>query len=135
MGFPRQEYCSGSLLQGIFLTQGSNLHLLHWRADFLPLSYLGSPVCNNTSYLSHPTMCQRRLDTYVPITHTTLSMLCAKPGTVNSGTVSCASYLFYLPGGLSVPQPEIDLLPPPLGAWSLNHWTTRKGEIFPVVFH
>ena len=33
------------LLQGVFLTQGSNpslWHLLHWRADFLPLSHLGS---------------------------------------------------------------------------------------------
>ena len=34
------------LLQGIFLTQGSNPHLpclLHWQADSLPLSDLGSP--------------------------------------------------------------------------------------------
>ena len=31
------------LLQGIFLTQGSNLHLLHWQADSLPLCHLGSP--------------------------------------------------------------------------------------------
>ena len=34
------------LLQGIFLAQGSNPHLLcllHWQADFLPLSYQGSP--------------------------------------------------------------------------------------------
>ena len=34
MGFPRQEYWSGLchfLLQVIFLTQGSNLHLLHYR--------------------------------------------------------------------------------------------------------
>ena len=33
------------LLQGIFLTQGSNLHLLcflHWKADSLPLHHLGS---------------------------------------------------------------------------------------------
>ena len=29
------------LLQGIFLTQGSNLHLLHWQADSLPLCHLG----------------------------------------------------------------------------------------------
>ena len=27
------------LLQGIFLTQGSSLHLLHWQADSLPLSH------------------------------------------------------------------------------------------------
>ena len=41
------------LLQGIFPTQGLNLHLLHflrWQADSLPLGYLGSqriplPVC------------------------------------------------------------------------------------------
>ena len=35
------------LLQGIFSTQGSNLHLLrllHWQVDSLPLSHLGSPV-------------------------------------------------------------------------------------------
>ena len=31
------------LLQGIFLTQGSNLRLLHCQVDSLPLSYLGSP--------------------------------------------------------------------------------------------
>ena len=31
------------LLQGIFPTQGLNLRLLHWQADILPLSYLGSP--------------------------------------------------------------------------------------------
>ena len=37
------------LLQGIFLTQGLNpcrLGLLHWQADSLPLSHLGSPkIC------------------------------------------------------------------------------------------
>ena len=31
------------LLQGIFLTQGLNLYLLHWQVDSLPLSHLGSP--------------------------------------------------------------------------------------------
>ena len=31
------------LLQGIFPTQGLNLHLLQWQADSLPLSHLGSP--------------------------------------------------------------------------------------------
>ena len=30
------------LLQGIFLTQGWNLHLLNWQADSLPLTHLGS---------------------------------------------------------------------------------------------
>jgi len=31
------------LLQGIFLIQGLNSWLLHWQADSLPLSHLGSP--------------------------------------------------------------------------------------------
>ena len=31
------------LLQGIFLTQGSNLHLLRWQVDSLPLSHHRSP--------------------------------------------------------------------------------------------
>ena len=30
------------LLQGIFLTQGSNLHLLHWQVDSYPLYHQGS---------------------------------------------------------------------------------------------
>ena len=30
------------LLQGIFLTQELNLHLLHWQADSFPLSHQGS---------------------------------------------------------------------------------------------
>ena len=43
-GFPRQEYWSGlhSLLQGIFPTQGSNVHLLHWQVGSLLLSHQGS---------------------------------------------------------------------------------------------
>ena len=46
IGLCRQEYWSGLpfLLQGTFLTQGSNTCLLHWHADSLPLSYLGSPT-------------------------------------------------------------------------------------------
>ena len=46
MGFSRQEYWSGLpfLLQGIFLTQGSNLGLLHCRQTLYPLSHQGSPT-------------------------------------------------------------------------------------------
>ena len=42
----RNPGSSHFLLQGIFPTQGLNLHLLlllHWQADSLPLSHLGSP--------------------------------------------------------------------------------------------
>ena len=50
MEFYRKEYWSGSpfLLQGIFPTQGSNLHLLHLLhllADSLPLCHVGSLDC------------------------------------------------------------------------------------------
>jgi len=49
MEFSRQEYCSGChfLFLGIFLTQRSNLcllHLLHWKVDSLPLCHLRSPT-------------------------------------------------------------------------------------------
>ena len=39
----QQEYWSGLPFPslGIFLTQGSNPHLLHWQADYLPLSHQG----------------------------------------------------------------------------------------------
>ena len=37
------DFPGNFLLQDIFLTQGSNLRLLHWQADFLPLSHQGSP--------------------------------------------------------------------------------------------
>ena len=43
--FPDKQstLCCRFLLQGIFLTQESNPHLLHWQADSLPLSHQGSP--------------------------------------------------------------------------------------------
>ena len=42
------------LLQGLFLTQGLYMHLLyilHWQADSLPLSYLGSPCITILPYI------------------------------------------------------------------------------------
>ena len=49
MGLPKQEYWSGLhffLLQGIFPSQGSNMHLLyllHWQANSLPIVPPGKP--------------------------------------------------------------------------------------------
>ena len=45
IGFSRQESWRGchAPLQGIFLTQGSNLHILHWLAGSLPLAPPGNP--------------------------------------------------------------------------------------------
>ena len=48
--YPRDSPCKNTsvdchfLLQGIFLIQGLNLHLLHWQIDALPLSHFGSPL-------------------------------------------------------------------------------------------
>ena len=42
------------LLEGIFLTQQSNLHLPHWQVDSLPLSHLGSPSKHIYSYTLNP---------------------------------------------------------------------------------
>ena len=44
------------LLQGIFLTQGSNTHLLcllHWQVNSLPLLHLGSPDSSYTLKITH----------------------------------------------------------------------------------
>ena len=46
------------LLQRILLTQRSNLCLLHWQADSLPLSHLGKPLNGILlSYFSHVRLC------------------------------------------------------------------------------
>ena len=42
---PRKPLLSFSFSRGISLTWGSNLCLLHWHADFLPLSYLEAKLC------------------------------------------------------------------------------------------
>ena len=54
-GFSRQEHWSG-VLQGIFLTQGLNLCLLHWQAD--PLLLAPPCVCaQSCPALRSPTDC------------------------------------------------------------------------------
>ena len=46
MEFSRQNTGAGCyfLLQGIFLTQGLNPHLLNWQGDSLLLSHWGNPI-------------------------------------------------------------------------------------------
>ena len=55
MQFSMQEYWSGLPfpLQRLFLTQGLNPYLLHWQADSLPLSHLGSPTASPYSLGNH----------------------------------------------------------------------------------
>ena len=61
MEFPRLEYWSGChfLLQGIFLTQGSHLHLLNWQADSSLLVPPGKPFSSRTSTKSMSCLCPR----------------------------------------------------------------------------
>ena len=35
-------------------------------------------------------------------------------------------FLYHTAGGILVPQPRIEFVPPALEAWSFNHWTDRK---------
>ena len=62
MGFSRQDTEVGwpALLQEIFLTQGSNLHLLcllHWQAGSLPLVIPAATAAAAKSLQSCPTLC------------------------------------------------------------------------------
>ena len=45
-----------ALLQGIFLTQGSNPRLLHWQVDSLPLSHQGSPGRSAAPHVPHTSL-------------------------------------------------------------------------------
>ena len=52
------------LLQGIFLTQGSNPHLLcllHCQVDSLPLSHLGNPTKNSHNSATTPKITQLKM--------------------------------------------------------------------------
>ena len=58
MEFSRQEYWSShSLLQGIFLTQGSNSSLLHCKADFLATELSEKPKMKVKVTQSYLTLC------------------------------------------------------------------------------
>ena len=45
------------MLQGLFLTQGSNPGLLHWQVDSLPLTHLGSPTAFGLKNLNQSIFC------------------------------------------------------------------------------
>ena len=45
------------LLQGIFLTQESNLYLLHWQVESLPLSHLGRAFKSSNMFLGIRSLC------------------------------------------------------------------------------
>ena len=52
---PGTGVCWYSLLQGVFLTQESNSHLVHWQANSLPLSHQGSVTNTCMGLIMSPT--------------------------------------------------------------------------------
>ena len=60
--------CCHFLLQGIFLTQGSNPCLLHWQVDSLPLSHLGGLLLHSylqTNYWSYQLLFSHPIKTII----------------------------------------------------------------------
>ena len=131
MGFSRQKYWSG--LSWIFLTQGSNLHLLcllHW--------HVGSRWCilvskvGNTSEIGSDLLClfkRKHLFSYFFFLH--LFFFFKKNNyffiwllqvfVVAWGIFSCGIWTL---GWDLVPRPGIKPGPPASAAWSLSHSTT-----------
>ena len=86
------------LLLGIFLTQGSNSHLLHWQVDFffLPLSHLENPWIFIVVSKIHKTLSATVASTIItltmpsqsanwaliPVTRTVLSIMSSLPVTI-----------------------------------------------------
>ena len=71
MGFPGKNTGVGChfLLQGIFPTQESNLHLpwlLHWQADSLSLHYLGNPGALHILHFGEKKNVKRSRATFEP---------------------------------------------------------------------
>ena len=84
------EWIGHFLLQGIFLTQGSNQHLLFWQVDSLPLSHLRSPskngytlIKNMSSYVSvlFQSLCREALKGLIPSPHQVL-LTCSRSRTM-----------------------------------------------------
>ena len=103
-GFFRQEYWSGlpCLLQGIFLTQGSNPCLLHRQVGSLPLVPPGKPinvcvcvcVCMNKELVrinGRIRRCSRRLEAPIRVLDIGVARLAVAMG--NNGQTICPSTL------------------------------------------
>ena len=106
MGFSWQEYWSGLPFPppgSLPVPGGSNpylLCLLHWQADSLPLSHLGSPNCIYVCVRARACVC------------VCVCVLAALPS---------------LPDFRSPTRDQPEL--PAVEAWSPNHWTTREVPI------
>ena len=102
-----------SLLQGIFLTQGLNSHLLHWQVDFLSVGHQGSPV--RFLLLLLLSRFSR-----VQLLETSWTATCQAPLSMEfSSQEYCSGQPFPSPGNL--PDPGIELRSPTLQADALSH--------------
>ena len=58
------EQVTISVSRGTFPTQGSNLHVLHWQADALPLSHLGTTDMQKCTDMCAVERCRLRSEKY-----------------------------------------------------------------------
>ena len=93
-----------AFLQGIFLTQGSNLqlfHLLHWQADSLPLGPSGKPISSGHVQMKVTLIFQEFITSYH--NRTTSSVVCLVSSSffffqpIKEGKFPpCSSWFFWL---------------------------------------
>ena len=139
------------LFQGIFLIQGSNLHLLsllHWQAGSLPLVTPGKPfrICNMriTMPAWKSSWHETKSGTLQELTNTSLSFFkkklfiyLAPPGLscgIAGSSIVVSAFRFFSCDMRTLSCGMWDLVswsrmepgPPPLGARSLSHWTIRE---------
>ena len=77
--FPGKNTETGChFLQRIILTQGSNLHLLNWQADSLPLWHLASPSAGCLNFSKHATLWSRFVDLVKTLLISSLSQVFLK---------------------------------------------------------
>ena len=102
------EAACHALFQGIFLTQGSNPHLLHWQVDSLTLSHKGSP---------YALVCTKLLSR-VQISVTPCTIACQAPLSIGFSRQEYWSGLPFPPPG-DLPNPGIKPMSPAYQANSL----------------
>ena len=121
MGFPRQEYWSELPFPPprSLSNQGSNLCLLHWQVDSLPLSHLGSQIKN--IHLENTEFSKASKKTNSPIFNwgKDLSTHCTKENTWNAGDTGFIPELERSPGEGNGNSLQYSCLGNPMdrGAW------------------
>ena len=137
MEFPRKESWTGLpfLLQGIFLTQGSNLHLLcllYWQANSLPLCLLN--VCHlQNQFESFKSRKEKEKEgcilTYPSLRLNSYPKCPVFPGGKTSVGKSCLVYSFCDSAELSLMEEASDYVVHQKDRISLETWPASVAEV------